>query len=194
MTFADLWSDLAPIVTGALGDETVILTRASPQFEDTSTSTPPGVLRLASAALAGATALTLELPSEQVLAGTLQAGARLTIGAVDYTVAADAPATGATLAVTLTAGLQAPAADEAPVTVHPEAVFTLTGCQVAKRRKNDFARPGQADHFATVTVHCKGAPTTPRMNDMLRLPDGTVGRVANQVISTGAFWKLSMGA
>lgn len=208
MSFGALWEELGPLVTGTLGTtaahperaENVILRRPSPMFEDTAQQTTPGELQLVSAALAGATALTLELPERGDLpagggmAGTLQAGARLVIGGTTYTVAADAMTTGETLAVTLTAGLEDAAGEGDPVTVHPEAVFTLEGCQVAKRRKADVARPLQADHFAVVTVPCKGAPTTPRMNDSLELEDGTVGRVATKVISTGAFWKLNMGA
>lgn len=208
MSFGGIWEELGLLVTGTLGStaahpdraERVILRRPSPHFQDTAQDVTPGELHLVSAALAGATALVLELPARGDLpagggmAGTLQAGARLTIGGEDYTLAADALTAGTTLAVTLTAGLQAPAADEAPVTVHPEAVFTFEGCQVSRRRKSDFARPLQADHFAVVTVPCKSAPTVPRLNDMLELEDGTTGRVANEVISGGAFWKLNMGA
>lgn len=208
MSFGDLWAELGPLVTGTLGStaahpdraERVILHRPSPSFEDTAQNVTPGELQLVSAALAGATALVLELPERGDLpagggmAGVLQAGARLAIGGEDYTLASDAPATGATLAVTLTTGLVDHADEGAAVVVHPEAVFNFEGCQVSRRRKSDVARPGQADHFAVVTVPCKGAPTTPRMNDHLELEDGTVGRVANQVISGGAFWKLNMGA
>ena len=210
MSFGDIWSDLAPLIGKTLGStaahpergERVILRRPSPQFEDTAANVTPGALQLVSAALAGATALVLELPERGTdpvyppgggMAGTLQAGARLTIGGEDYALAADAPAAGATLAVTLTAGLVDDADEGAAVVVHPEAVFTFESCHVAKRRKSDFARPLQADHFAVVTVPAKGAPTVPRMNDLLELEDGTTGRVANQVLAGGAFWKLNMG-
>jgi hypothetical protein len=128
------------------------------------------------------------------MAGTLLAGARLTIAAADYIVAADASTTPAVLTVTITPGLIAPAAEGAAVTVHPEAVFTFEDCHVSKRMRRDLARPLQADHMAVVMVPAKGAPTTPKMNDSLELEDGTVGRVANQVISGGAFWKLQMGS
>lgn len=208
MSYGELWSDLAPLIGETLGStaahpgrgERVILRRPSPHFQDTAQDVTPGELLLVSAALAGATALALELPVRGSypagggMAGTLQAGARLTIGGTDYTVAADALATGTTLSVTLTAGLAAPAAEGALVTVHPEAVFVFENCHVAKRRKADVARPLQADHFAVVTVPAKGAPTAPRMNDHLELEDGTTGRVANQVLGGGAFWKLNMGA
>lgn len=209
MSFGGIWRDLAPVVTGTLGatpespaGQTVILRRPSPQFEDTKRGVPPGELQLAVAALEGATSLVLELPERGTnptypagtgLAGTLQAGATIELAGETYTLAADAPTAGVTLTVTLTAGLEAAAAEGAPVTVHPEAVFTLTGCQVSRRRKTDPARPLQADHFAVVTVPAKGAPTTPRLNDSLELEDGTTGRVANTV-TPGAFWKLQMGA
>lgn len=210
MSFGDLWSDAAPLIGETLGStaahpsrgERVILRRPSPHFQDTAQDVTPGELQLVSAALAGATALVLELPVRGTdpvypagggMAGTLQAGARLTIGGEDYTLAADAPTAGATLSVTLTAGLAVPAAEGALATVHPEAVFTFENCHVARRRKADIARPLQADHFAVVTVPAKGAPTAPRMNDHLELEDGTTGRVANQVLGGGAFWKLHLG-
>lgn len=207
MTFGGIWEELGPLVTGTLGStaahpdraERVILRRPSPSFEDTAQNVTPGALQLVSAALAGATALVLELPAREDLpagggmAGVLQAGARLTIGDQAYTLASDAPAAGATVAVTLTTGLVDDTDEGAAVLVHPEATFTFEGCQVSRRRKSDFARPLQADHFAVVTVPCKAAPTVPRLNDMLELEDETTGRVANQVISGGAFWKLNMG-
>lgn len=208
MSFGALWADLGPLVTGTLGttaahpdrSERVILRRASPMFEDTAQNTMPGELQVVDDADAGATSLTLELPERGDLpagggmAGTLQAGARLVIGGTTYTVAVDAPTTGATLVVTFAPALMDEVEEGAAVLVHPEAVFTFEGCQISRRRKSDSARPLQADHFAVATVPCKGAPTTPRMNDSLELEDGTVGRVANEVISTGAFWKLNMGA
>ncbi len=201
MTLGPMWKHYAPLIGRTLGStaahpergERVILRRPS-TLEDIGANRPPASLRLASAALLGATTLTLELPSQGGLAGVLLAGARLTIGGEEYTLAADATATGVTLAVFLTEGLEAPAADEAPVTVHPEAVFTFEDCRVSKRLRRDLARPLQADHLAVVFVPAEGAPTTPKMNDMLQLEDGTVGRVANTVISGGAFWRLQMGA
>lgn len=210
MTFGGLWRDLAPLVTGTLGatpespaGQTVILRRPSPQFEDTARGVTPGELQVAAAALEGATSLVLELP-ERVsgsvvypagtgLAGTLQAGATIEVAGETYTLAADAATAGVTLTVVLTAGLEAAAAEGATVVVHPEAAFTFEGCQVSRRRKSDFARPLQADHFAVVSVPAKGAPTVPRLNDSLELEDGTTGRVAND-IKPAAFYKLHMGA
>jgi hypothetical protein len=197
----DLWHDLAPLIGQTLGStaahpergERVILRRPS-TLEDVGGDGAPGILLLAAPALLGATTLSLELPSGEKMAGTLLAGARLTIGATDYTVAADASTTTAVLTATIAPGLAAPAAEGVPVTVHPEAVFTFEDCHVSKRMRRDLARPLQADHFAVVMVPAKGAPTTPKMNDSLELEDGTVGRVANQVISGGAFWKLQMGS
>lgn len=197
----DMWRDLAPEIGRTLGStaehpergERVILRRPS-TLEDVGADKAPGTLLLAAPALLGATSLSLELPSGGRMAGTLLQGARLTIAGVDYTVAADASTTTATLAVTLTVGLAAPAAEGASATVHPEAVFTFEDCHVSKRMRRDISRPLQADHMAVVMVPAKGAPTTPKMNDTLELEDGTVGRVANQVISGGAFWKLQMGS
>lgn len=201
MSFGGAWKAIASLMTRTLGStaahpdrgETVILRRPSPRFEDTAQRVTPREMRLAAAALAGATSVVLELPSGGGLAGTLQAGAHLTIGGEEYTVAADAQAAGTTLAVTLTTGLEADAAGETPVTVQPEAVFTFLGCQVARRRHVEN-RPLQGDHFAVVTVPCEGAPATPRMNDMVELEDGKTGRVSNQVLGGGAFWKLNIGA
>lgn len=202
MSFGGAWRALAPLVTKTLGataahpdrPENVALRRPSPRFEDTAHNVTPRAMQVVADADAGATALTLELPSGGGLAGTLQAGARLTLGAVEYTVAADAPATGTTLAVTLTDGLQEPAFEADQVTVKPEAVFTLTGCQVSRRRRAEvIAKPPQASYFAVITVPAAGQPTTPRKDDMVELEDGTTGRVSNQVISDGAFWKLNIG-
>lgn len=195
----DMWRDLAPAIGRTLGStadhpergERVILRRAS-TLEDVDGDATPSVLQVAVAALADATVLVMELAAGR-LAGTLSAGARVTLAGEDYTVAADATA-GETLTVTLTTGLLEPIAQGAEVTVHPEAVFTFENCIVHKRMRRDLARALQADHMAVVMVPAKDAPATPRLNDSLELEDGTVGRVANQVISGGAFWKLQMGA
>lgn len=204
MSLGDMWRDLAPEIGRTLGStaghpdrgERVILRRPS-TLENVGADATPPVLHLAAAALAGATALSLELPTAGRMAGTLAAGARLTIGGTDYTLAADATPTlpaGTVLAVVLTAGLAAPAADGAVATVHPETVFTFENCKVHRRLRRDIARPLQADHMAVVMVPAKEAPTTPRLNDSIELEDGTVGRVANQIVSGGAFWRLQMGA
>lgn len=197
----DLWRDLAPEIGRTLGStadhpdrgERVILRRPS-TLEDLSGDVTPSVLHLAAPALAGATGLPLRLPSSGGMAGTLGAGARLVIAGTEYTVNWDASATGSTLIVTITPTLAAPAAAGTTVEVRPEAVFTFENCKVHRRMRRDLGRPLHADHFATVMVPAKGAPTTPRMNDSLELEDGTVGRVANQVIAGGAFWKLQMGS
>ena len=126
-------------------------------------------------------------------ANTLRLALSGQIEGEDYALAADAAASGVSLAVTLTAGLATPAASETPVTVHTEARFSFEDCIVHRRLRRDLARPLQADHMAVIMAPAKGAPTTPVMNDSLELEDGTVGRVANQVISGGAFWRLQMG-
>ncbi len=211
----DMWRDLAPEIGRTLGStaahpdrgERVILRRVTeggPALEDIGGDGTPASLIFASSALAGATAVSLKLPTVGRnpalgfgMAGTLAAGARLTIGGTDYTLAADATPTlpaGTVLAVTLTAGLAAPAAEGAVATVHPETVFTFEDCKVHRRLRRDIARPLQADHMCVVMVPSKGAPTTPRLNDSLELEDGSVGRVANQVVAGGAFWRLQMGA
>lgn len=208
---ADMWANLAPEIGRTLGStaahpdrgERVILRRPS-TLEDLGGDGMPASLVFAASALAGATSVTLELPTEgrnpaigTGMAGVLAVGARLTIGGLDYALAADAlpvAPLGTTLAVTLATGLAGPATEGAPVVVHPEAVFVLEDCKVHRRLRRDMARPLQADHFAVVMVPAKGAPVTPRLNDALELEDGTVGRVANQVIAGGAFWRLQMGA
>lgn len=200
----DMWRDLAPLIGKTLGStaahpdrgERVILRRPS-TLEDVGGDTTPRALQLVTAALAGDTVLSMELPTSGRLAGILEAGARLTIGGVDYTVAANTtptPPGGTVLAVVLAAGLEASAAEGAAVTVHPETAYTFEDCKIHRRLRRDIARPLQADHMAVVMVPAKGAPTTPRLNDSLELEDGTVGRVANQVVSGGAFWRLQMGA
>lgn len=195
----DMWRDLAPEIGRTLGStadhpergERVILRRAS-TLEDVDGDATPSVLRVAVAALAGATVLVLGMAAGR-LSGVLLAGARVTVAGTDYAVAADATA-GETLTVTLTTGLLAPVAQGAEVTVHPEAVSTFEDCIIHRRMRRDLARPLQADHMAVVMVPAKNAPTAPRLNDTLELEDGTVGRVANTVVSGGAFWKLQMGA
>lgn len=196
----DMWRDLAPEIGRTLGStathpdrgERVILRR--PSTLESMGDLTPSVLLLAAPAILGATVLSLELPDGGQMAGTLLQGARLTIAGADYTLAADASTVTGVLTVTLATGLAAPAGEGAAATVHPEAVLTFEDCHVSKRMRRDLARPLQADHFAVVMVPAKGAPTTPKMNDVLELEDGTVGRVANQVISGGAFWKLQMGS
>lgn len=200
MTLGPMWQRYAPMIGRTLGStpahpergERVILRRGGSSLEDTKESKPPSVMRLAAEALAGATSLSLELPSQELLAGSLIAGARLTIGAAEYTLAATAPATGATLSVVLTTGLSAPAGDEAPVTVHPEAVFTFEDCRVSRKLRRDLTRPLQADTTALIFAPFEGAPTTPTLNDMLELEDGAVGPVAH-VISGGGAWRIQMG-
>lgn len=211
----DMWRDLAPEIGRTLGStaehpergERVILRRSTeggPALEDLGGDGLPAALIFAATALAGTTAVSLKLPTEGRnpalgfgMAGTLAAGARLTIDGADYRLAANASPTlpdNTVLAVTLTAGLAADADEGAVVTVHPEIVYTFEDCKVHRRLRRDIARPLQADHMAVVMVPAKGATTTPRLNDSLELEDGTVGRVANQVISGGAFWRLQMGA
>jgi len=202
LTLGRLWHDLAPLMGRTLGSTTdhpergerVLLGRPSTLEATGAGDEPtPTAMRLASGALLGATTLTLEVPSQGKLAGVLLAGARVTVGAVTYTVAADAPATGTILAVTLTAGLQAGAADETPVTVHPEAVFTFEDCRVSRKVSRDLARQLQADLLASVFIPQKGAPTTPKLNNYLELEDGRVGRVAHVASGAGG-WKVQMGA
>jgi hypothetical protein len=197
----DMWRDLAPEIGRTLGStadhpdrgERVILRRPS-TLEDLAGDVTPAVLQLASPALAGATSLALRLPSSGGMAGVLASGARLVLAGIEHTLTADAPADGATLTAAIAPPLPAPAAAGASVDVHPEGSYTLEDCKVHRRMRRDISRPLQADHFAVVMVPAKGAPVTPRLGDALELEDGTVGRVANQVISGGAFWKLQMGA
>lgn len=201
MSLGDMWRDMAPEIGRVLGStadhpdrgERVTLRRPS-TLEDLGGDVTPAVLELDAPALAGATSLSLRLPNSGGMAGTLSSGAKLVLASTEYTLTADAPADGTILTVSISPALVAPAAEGAPVDLHPEAVFTFEDCHVSKRMRRDLARPLQADHFAVVMVPAKGAPTTPRMNDSVQLEDGTVGRVANQVIGGGAFWKLQIGA
>lgn len=196
----DMWRDLAPEIGRTLGStadhpergERVILRRSS-TLEDLDGDSTPSVLQVAEAALSDATVIVLELAAGR-LAGTLSAGARVTLSGQEHTLSADATADGETITVTLTTALLAPADEGAEVTVHPEAVFTFEDCIVHRRMRSDLARPLQADAMAGVSMPTKDAPTAPRLNDSLELEDGTVGRVANTVISGGAFWKIQMGA
>lgn len=198
-----MWEDLMPEITRTLGEtaahpgrgETVILSRPS-SLQDVAGDIAPSHLVVAGAGVsAGATALILALESAGRMAGTLLAGARLFIAGAEYLLTADAPASGMQISVALGSPLAVGLALGAAVEVRPEARFSLLNCQVSQKSQRPMSgAPNQADIIAVVTVPAKGAPATPRQNDVLQLEDGTIGRVSAKVISTGAFWKLRMGA
>lgn len=196
-----MMESLTPLLTTTLGStpghpergERVILRRPSTIQVLGGDVAPPTALQLAEDALFGALTLSLELPTGGAMGGVVVAGATLTLAGSTYTVAADAQVVGTSFDVALVTGLQADAVAGAAVVLTPEAVFTLEDCHVARRSLRGVARELQADHLANVTLPCKGAPVTPRLNDSLELEDGTVGRVSSDVIGGGAFWKLQMG-
>jgi len=195
VSLADVWGNLAPQVTTFLGDETVTLARPS-SLVAIEPDGAPGELVAASSAAAGASSLSLRLPDGGKLLGILLAGARLVIGGVTYVLAADAGSGIAFTAfsATLTEPLAADVALGASITVLPEALFTFEHCQVSRRRRHDLAVHLQETFVATVTIPTKGAPTAPRLNDVLTLADGTVGRVSAPGGGAAGFWKVVIGA
>ena len=205
-----IWANLAPQVTGLLGGETILLARPS-SLASLDPDGAVGAMELHADAAEGATALVLALPGGGRMTGTLLAGARLVISGETYTLTADAtaPPGGLTLAVAIAPDLFAPvfathpedpgppplpAVEATQVQVLGEALFAFRDCQVSYRKRSDAVRHLQESYRATVTIPSKGAPTQPRLNDMVTLPDGTVGRVAGGDVGDGAFWKLIVGA
>jgi hypothetical protein len=205
MSLGPLWERLAPQITRTLGEtgahpgrgERVILRRPG-SLEAVDEDVTPSQMQIAVAAAAGTSVLVLRFPPGGPtgrIKGSLPVGARLTLGATTYTTSAAATAvSGATtLTLQITPALVAPAAENDPVTLQPDALFTLENCQVSRKMRRDLSRDLHADAMAVVTVPTLGAPVTPRLNDSLELEDGTVGRVAAVPITTGCFWKLQMG-
>jgi len=196
MSLADAWTNLAPVVTTFLGNETVTLARPS-SLASIDPDGAPGELAAASAAAAGAFMVNLRLPDGGKMMGQLLAGARLVIGGVTYRLTADAGATSTAFtafAATLNEPLAADLALGALIVVLPEALFTFEHCQVSRRRRHDLVAHLQETFVATVTITTKGAPTVPRLNDVLTLADGTVGRVSAPGGGAAGFWKVILGA
>lgn len=160
------------------------------------TGTVVASLELASAAGLGATALSLRLVGAAAgLAGAAPAGLQLTIAGQVYTLATDARAAGNLLAVTLTSGLLAPAAQSTAVALGSGARFDVAGCVRQDDRIRWMAEAALPGVEYELLVPRANAPTgfVPRMGDILIHPDGLNATVLAIPFECGGAWAVYAG-
>ncbi len=207
MSLAQLWNTVMPVVTRTLGattahpdrGETITLRRPGSLTAVAKDSTP-AAMELAEPAFEGDTELVLQLPGGLRLSGSLPAGARVTLGEQLFVLTEPATADGTLITVALTeigvelpGGLLADADVGTAVEVEPDAIFQLTDVHVVKPSRRDLSNPLVEDFICFLSIPVAGQPTAPRLNDSLRLENGTVGRCASIPVTSGAKWLVQMG-
>lgn len=156
-------------------------------------------LELAAAAGSGATALSLRFAGGGAISyGFAPAGIKLTIGGQEYALAAKATPAGGALAVTITPGLVAPAAESDAATFDPAAEFSFgppaTAPLVWQEARSDQAATVDGHVSGEVVVPKLGAPTTPEVGDLV---DGGAlyrGYVLAIPHTSGGVWALLWGS
>lgn len=179
------------------GDGLQITLRERSTLRNRGTGTPTNALLLVGSALAGATAIVADATG---LTGSLPAGAKITIGATQYTLAAAAQAVVTTgqLAMTLTTGLAGNLSDDTAVTVsqpYADTTYTAMRSRVDQRDMQD----GVPDTARSYRLSAHGQTRKPKKADVLVDTAGTATETVAEVResppgSTDIYWTVLVGS
>lgn len=177
----------------ALGAEEVRLTRPSQLFS--SRNEAPNAFELSAAALAGATSISLRENEGLPLSGKLLAGSKLTLAGAVYTVGAEVTAAGVSITVTITPPLAANAAEGATVAFTSGPSWTWTNALVLSTARRDHGGDPSAELYLSVDLPVLNSPATPLEGDsLLRVKDGSEGRVSRVHPENAGSWRVEVGA
>lgn len=179
-------------VVRRLGGRGTVALRRRHSLLDPVAGTVPATLPLDGAHLAGATSVTL---TAERIAGKLPPDLRLTIGGVQYSVAAVAEPAGGQLEVELASPLVADAADEAPVAIEPFRDFPfrrLFSSRTERLADGTMIRSGDQE----IVLSAVAARTVPRSDDLLLIdgrPEDLSGLREIQPGDVGMGWIVTRG-
>jgi len=191
----DAWNAIGPVLGEVVGGRTITIKRPSTLRGRSSLAAagaPASALTLGADAASGDQAVTLRIATG-TFGGTLLAGSRLTIADARYTATADANPAGNLITVQITPALAADAASGVPVTLDAEINYTFFGCIMSGVTREDVTGDLSGELAAKIAFPVIGAPTVPRMNDIVILEDGRALRVVSDPPTTGGWYDCLVG-